>query len=132
MRGVGAVSGLRYFELHRDRDVSGVSGEGVVADGFVVPFEYTMLFPTGTRTMPPEWVVLVWRGTARSIVIWPSLGAATTVHGHDGATRIVWVDRPNLEHDLITPPRASSVLQDRSIAAALWDCRFPGARPVDP
>ena len=47
----------RTFELHRDRDVSGVSGVGVVADG--------VAFPDGLS-------VVRWRGERQSTVVWPS------------------------------------------------------------
>jgi len=65
---------VRTFQLHRDTDVTGVSGTGVVADG--------VEFPDGT-------VVVHWRGVHRSTVIWPSLADVEAVNGHGGATRIV-------------------------------------------
>lgn len=86
---------MRYFELHRDDDVSGVSGEGVVADGVVFDLPTDMTFPDGLRLfLPSGWVRLRWRGPRRSVVLWDSLGAAQDVHGHGGATRVVFVDRP--------------------------------------
>ena len=66
---------LRTFEFHRDRDVTGYSGTGVVADG--------VTFDDGTT-------VVRWRGERRSTVVWPSVEDAIAVHGHDGATRLVW------------------------------------------
>lgn len=71
----------RLFELHRDRDVSGVTGTGVVADGAE--------FPDGT-------VVVRWRGEHTSTVVWPSLDDALAIHGHDGATRVVWDPPPRV------------------------------------
>lgn len=67
----------RRLELHRDRDVSGVSGTGVVAEG--------VEFTDGT-------VVLRWLSDYASTVVWPDLAAAQWVHGHDGATRFVYLD----------------------------------------
>ncbi len=67
----------RTFHLQRDTDVTGVSGTGIVADG--------VEFPDGTA-------VLRWRGEHASTVVWPSVATALTVHGHDGATRLVWAD----------------------------------------
>lgn len=68
---------MRRFELHRDVDPTGVSGTGVVAEGV-------------------EWddgkVCLRWRGTRRSMVIWDNVDSVLVIHGHDGATRLVWVD----------------------------------------
>lgn len=68
---------VRTFEFQRDRDVSGVSGTGVVAEGAV--------FDDGVT-------VVHWRGEHRSTVVWPSPEAAIAVHGHDGATRLVWTE----------------------------------------
>lgn len=66
----------RLFVLRRDKDVTGVSGPGDVADG--------VQWPDGT-------VDLRWRDRP-STSIWQSLGLMLSVHGHDGATRVVWLD----------------------------------------
>ncbi len=65
----------RLFQLHRTTDFSGVSGTGVVAHGVV--------FPDGV-------VVVRWRGERASTVVWGSLDDVLAIHGHDGATQIVW------------------------------------------
>lgn len=65
----------KRFEMQRDRDVSGISGTGVVAEGIE--------FSDGT-------VVIRWLGDKPSTVVWPSIQAATAVHGHDGSTRFVY------------------------------------------
>lgn len=65
----------RPFVLQRDHDVSGVSGTGTVADG--------VQFPDGS-------VAIRWRGARPSTVVWASLADALHVHGHSGATRVVW------------------------------------------
>lgn len=65
------------FHLARDVDVSGVSGVGVVADGIE--------FPDGT-------CVIRWRGERQSTVVWPSIADVEAIHGHGGATRIMWDD----------------------------------------
>lgn len=62
------------FELHRDDDVTGVSGDGIVADGI---------------RLPDGRAVLRWRGPRSSTVLWRSMEHAVAVHGHDGATRVV-------------------------------------------
>ncbi|MFI5525011.1 hypothetical protein [Streptomyces platensis] len=67
----------RIFTLHRDRDITGVSGTGIVADG--------VRWPDGT-------VSIRWRGERPSTVSWNSIDDAEAVHGHGGATRIVWAD----------------------------------------
>lgn len=67
----------RVFQLHRDTDVSGVSGTGIVADG--------VEFADGVT-------VIRWRGEHRSTVVWTSIDDVSVIHGHDGATRVVWMD----------------------------------------
>lgn len=71
-------AGPRPFRLIRDVDVSGISGTGVIAEG--------VQFSDGA-------VALRWRGE------WPSwnihdrgLDAVQHVHGHNGSTRIEWLD----------------------------------------
>lgn len=68
---------MRRFNLHRDHDVSGISGTGVVARG--------VEFPDGV-------VCLRWSGERPSTVVWNSLSDAMYVHGHGGKTRVVWID----------------------------------------
>lgn len=65
------------FKLVRDRDVSGVSGTGEVADG--------VLWPDGA-------VAIRWRGERPSTVHYDRIEDVKHVHGHNGATRIVLVD----------------------------------------
>lgn len=69
----------RAFVLERDVDRTGVSGTGVVAEG--------VEFGDGT-------VALRWRGRWPTSVVFHDLGIASVeaVHGHDGATRIVWCE----------------------------------------
>jgi hypothetical protein len=67
----------RLFELHRFVDVSGgISGTGVVAEG--------VEFSDGK-------VAVRWLGETPSTVVWDSIAHARAVHGHGGATRIVWL-----------------------------------------
>jgi hypothetical protein len=67
----------RRFELHRDIDHTGISGTGVVAEGVQFSDGFT---------------VLRWRGIHASTVVWESLTDAAEVHGHNGATRFIFVD----------------------------------------
>jgi hypothetical protein len=76
MRGA-AVS--RRFYLERVRDVSGVSGIGVVAEGCE--------FSDGTVAM--RWIA---NDNPRSTVIHESMDAVTAIHGHGGATYVVRID----------------------------------------
>lgn len=68
----------RRFILYRDTDVSGVSGTGIVAEGVV--------FSNGRAVI--HWIV----GEHRSTVIWESIESVDAIHGHNGATRIEWID----------------------------------------
>lgn len=65
------------FELHRDTDVSGVSGIGQVAEGVV--------FNDGS-------VALRWLGVFHSTAIHESIAAVVSIHGHNGLTRVIWLD----------------------------------------
>jgi hypothetical protein len=67
----------RTFELVRHRDLSGVSGTGVVAEGCV--------FTDGS-------VALRWRGTNPATAVWPDLDSVLAVHGHHGATEVHWLE----------------------------------------
>lgn len=78
----------RRFELVRNEDYSGVSGEGVVATG--------VEFPDGA-------VFMQWRNTENDDLETDSNGCAfkpgpdgvkatIEVHGHEGRTELRWVD----------------------------------------
>ena len=73
----------RRFYLSRKVDESGISGEGIVADG--------VLFPCG-------YAILCWRLATKvgvnTIGWYPSIGAIEQIHGHGGMTEIIWVDAP--------------------------------------
>lgn len=76
-RTVSTVMHRRFF-LVRESDVTGVSGGGVVASG--------VRFQDGKVAV--RWIV----GHDRSTVVWDSVDSCMAIHGHDGATRLVWVD----------------------------------------
>lgn len=61
----------RTFDLIRYHDVSGVSGEGVVAWG--------VKFPDGS-------VALRWPGDHPATAVWDSVEAVLAIHGHNGLT----------------------------------------------
>ena len=68
---------MRRFLLVRSEDVSGVSGTGRVAEGVV--------FHDGQYTMS-------WFGQLHTIEVGPSIEAVERIHGHEGRTRIEWLD----------------------------------------
>lgn len=62
----------------RHEDLTGISGTGLVAWG--------MVFPDGHA-------VTRWCATARrQTCVWTDLADVEFVHGHNGATEIVWLD----------------------------------------
>ena len=68
---------MRRFQLDRVTDVSGVSGTGIVADG--------IQFHDGQ-------VVVSWFGQHHCVSIWPAIEDVIAIHGHEGATKVVWLD----------------------------------------
>lgn len=71
------VSTMRRFQLNRLKDVSGVSGTGIVAEG--------VQFSDGR-------VAVSWVTEFRSFVFWESIAAVIAVNGHGGDTVIEWLD----------------------------------------
>ena len=69
--------GFRRFELQRDVDLSGVSGTGLIAAG--------CCWPDGS-------VVLHWLTGSEGTSTFPSIEKLLETHGHQGATRIEWLD----------------------------------------
>jgi hypothetical protein len=68
----------RRFLLVRKQDVTGVSGEGTVAEGI----EYS----DGVCSM--HWIV----PPARSTTVYNSIDDVIAIHGHQGATKVVFLD----------------------------------------
>lgn len=68
---------MRRFHLVRTMDVSGTSGVGRVADG--------IQFSNGTA-------VISWNTTPSSIATYGSVEDIESIHGHNGATTVQFVD----------------------------------------
>lgn len=68
---------MRRFVLQREEDVSGTSGIGLVAEGC----EFTS-----------GWCAVTWMSAMGTWAWYPSIKAIEGVHGHDGKTRVVWID----------------------------------------
>ena len=66
---------MRIGHLQRDKDCSGVSGCGRVAE--------VALFSDGS-------VAVHWLSKHRSTTVYQCMEAVIQVHGHNGSTRIVW------------------------------------------
>lgn len=65
---------MRCFELHRDVDVTGVSGTGFVGE--------VCVFEDGTT-------VVRWRGDTPTTTVHPNLDSVKKIHLHEGRTRLV-------------------------------------------
>lgn len=68
---------MQAFKLVRKQDISGISGVGDVAEG--VEFH-------------DKQIALSWFGRFHSLEIAPNIETVIAVHGHDGATTVVWED----------------------------------------
>lgn len=66
---------LREFYLHREADISGTSGTGVVARGVILESGKAVL----------EWV----NSVHSSICIYSTIEDVELIHGHDGATKVI-------------------------------------------
>ncbi|CAL9593619.1 hypothetical protein SUDANB1_05275 [Streptomyces sp. enrichment culture] len=89
------------FVLRRRRDVSGVSGLGDVADG--------VLWPDGTASVR-------WRGEHPSTVFWDrGRVSIELIHGHQGATEVVFLDQDGEPLAVPTPTGAGVSADSASI-----------------
>ena len=94
----------RRFTLVRDHDPTGVTGTGHVANG--------VQWPDGTATVR-------WASDRASTVHWDRIEDAIAIHGHGGATRIVWTDEatPSTENTTLTVPDGPKMLRETLCAA---------------
>jgi hypothetical protein len=67
----------KHFFLNRKVDISGISGTGHVAEGFV--------FDNGV-------VAMTWLTKFTSTTVYQSIKHVEQIHGHEGATEIEWVE----------------------------------------
>ena len=65
----------RIFWLYRSKDISGVSGTGFVAEG--------VEFSDGQ-------VIMSWLSHHHTMIVAPNIKEIENIHGHSGATKIVW------------------------------------------
>lgn len=93
------------FTLHREEDPSGVSGTGVVAEGW--------------ESSSGDWVVLLWLSTTPTLGIYRDIREVELLHGHEGKTRIVW-DTPT-QYTPYEPPTGTSHPE--------WDDLLAGQTP---
>ena len=72
---------MRRFILERQKDINGISGIGVVAEGCE--------FENG-------WVAFTWLSPYIMGSWTSSIHNLKHVHGHEGQTTVVWVDPPDI------------------------------------
>jgi (p)ppGpp synthase/HD superfamily hydrolase len=65
----------RTFKLSREKDVSGVSGKGIVGEG--------VIFTNGK-------CVVTWYGKIASVTVYNTFEDCEQIHGHEGATKFVF------------------------------------------
>ena len=106
---------MRRFELHRNFDVSGVSGVGIVAEGVEFGKALDITWPDGVHTnLPAGWVRLVWLTAVGSSGLYASAGEVEALHGHGGATVLVWLDeKPRVRESLSRPWSEAIALHDQ-------------------
>lgn len=75
--------------LLRHEDVTGVSGTGIIAEGVQFLNDKVVV----------QWIV----GDHQSTVVWDSMDAVKAIHGHDGATEVVWLDSEHRKMQYIRP-----------------------------
>jgi hypothetical protein len=68
---------MRRFRLNRVIDETGISGTGYIAEG--------ILFTNGK-------CILSWLTEHKSIAIYDTLNELIIIHGHNGKTKIEWID----------------------------------------
>ena len=86
------------FTIHRDEDPSGISGTGVVAEGW--------------ESSSGEWVVVVWLSETPSMETHRDIRAVERIHGHGGKSQIVW-DSPTQYTPTPLPSPTNDVHDDR-------------------
>lgn len=67
----------RRFDLIRDVDVTGISGTGLIAWGV---------------QWPDGWCAVRWNTKVSSTVVYAHIDDVIAIHGHNGATRLDWLD----------------------------------------
>ncbi|GAA1668163.1 hypothetical protein GCM10009745_08240 [Kribbella yunnanensis] len=105
---------MRRFELCRYRDPSDVSGTGVVALGVEFPPDHE----------GHQWVALKWLGIHPAMTFWPSVFDLLEIHGHLGASEVLWLDPDPLESPADSTAETSPYHQVR---AAMVEA---GRRPI--
>jgi hypothetical protein len=78
---------MKRFHLFRNKDYSGVSGVGVVAEG--------VEFTDGT-------VAMKWLSNISALTVFQSIYDVEKIHGHRGSTEVVWIDNKPLS-ELVFP-----------------------------
>lgn len=74
----------RRFQMVRTIDETGISGTGIVATG--------VEFPDGV-------CVLHWNTNVNSTTVFQNVGDLLSLHGHNGATGLFYLDDPNVKPD---------------------------------
>ena len=71
------TTNMRRFVLQRNEDESGISGEGIVAEG--------VMFASGKCAMH-------WLTDTTSVAVYDNIKDLENIHGHEGKSEIIWLD----------------------------------------
>lgn len=77
---------MRRFAVKRDVDVTGISGTRTVAEG--VEFDDGTVALRWREVQGPHYD----RGVRATTVLHENITSVDALHGHNGATRIEWID----------------------------------------
>ncbi|MFI9598884.1 hypothetical protein ACIHCX_03215 [Streptomyces sp. NPDC052043] len=103
------------FELHRDTDISGVSGTGKVAEGAI--------FSDGEA-------VIHWLGAWPTTTPHPKgIASIKAVHGHGGATRVELADDPSGRLARIAEAHSKGVINGMT-SGLCQECEHPHPCPT--
>jgi hypothetical protein len=71
------MEAIKRFYLNRKKDISGVSGTGIIAYGAI---------------LPSKRVVMEWVTKHKSIAIYDSIEEIQLLHAHKGKTELIYID----------------------------------------
>lgn len=74
---LGSPTPFKRFHIVRDKDISGVSGVGTVAVGVV---------------FPDHSAAIKWLSEVHSTIVYNNISEVEKIHGHEGNTRIEYID----------------------------------------
>jgi hypothetical protein len=81
---------VRKFNLRRIEDETGISGTGIVTEGY--QWERTGI------------CVMKWLSDKSSVAVYASIEDVEAIHGHNGKTVVEWGEQVRIAPDWVTDP----------------------------